>query len=353
MAPIVVIADDLSGAAELTGIAFARGYSAEVQRRFDATSDAEVIAIDTDTRQLSPEAAATRVEQVTRTVVAARPAWIYKKVDSLLRGNVRTEIEAVLQAVGTPMAVLVPANPSRGRTIVGGCMLIDGVPLERSAFRHDPEHPRTTSVASELLGQSDRIFVPDVSDVNTVAQLAARTLAGTQAAGAADFFAALLDARGAGDARVSRQATEVTIRRPALLVCGSPAAWQTRQRQCQHAAIPIVTSSDLLVTRAVADLANRGVRVIALDSRSQLPRLAAWVAALMEATPVATILAEGGATAAAIAEQLDWTRFRVVHTGPPGVGVLQPQAPSGAPLFLIKPGSYPWPDEIWRQLNNS
>jgi uncharacterized protein YgbK (DUF1537 family) len=118
--PIVVIADDLSGAAELAGIAFARGYSAEVQRQFDATSDADLIAIDTDSRSLPPDAAAQRVEQITQAVVAARPAWIYKKVDSVLRGNVRAETEAVLRVLQTSLAILVPANPSRGRTIVGG-----------------------------------------------------------------------------------------------------------------------------------------------------------------------------------------------------------------------------------------
>jgi riboflavin biosynthesis pyrimidine reductase len=135
-----------------------------------------------------------------------------------------------------------------------------------------------------------------------------------------------------------------------LLVCGSLAAWQTRQQQCEQAGIPIVKSSDLLVTRAVADLASRGVLVIAWDARSQLSRLAAWVAALMEATPVATVLAEGGATAAAIAEQLGWKRFCVVQTAPSGVGVLQPLDCSDAPNFLIKPGSYAWPDDIWKQL---
>lgn len=347
--PIVVIADDLSGAAELAGIAFARGCSAEVQREFDASSDAEVIAVDTDTRHLPPDAAAARVEQLAQAVLAARPAWIYKKIDSVLRGNVRTETEAVLRAMATPLAILVPANPSRGRTTISGRLLIDGVPVDQTAFRHDPEHPRTTSVVGELLGSTSKIFAPDIGDATILAQLAQRTLVTTLAAGAADYFAALLDARRAGQGN-AREAAGAAIGRPTLLVCGSQAAWQTRQQECQQAGIPIVASSDLLVTMAVAELANRGVLVIALDSRSQLARLAAWVAALMEATPVATILAEGGATAAAIAEQLGWKRFRVVQTAPAGVGVLQPLDCSGAPVFLIKPGSYAWPDEIWRQL---
>jgi len=348
--PVVVIADDLSGAAELAGIAFARGHSAEVQRQFDPASDAAVIAVDTDSRHLAPEAAAKRVERVTQAAIAARPAWIYKKVDSVLRGNVRVETETLLQILQTPLAILVPANPSRGRTIVGGRLLIDGVPLDQTAFRQDPEHPRETSVVADLLGPTSRIFAPDVGDAALLAELAKRTLPTTLAAGAADYFAALLDARGAGKGREQVPPSAAAIGRPALLVCGSNAVWQTRQQQCQQAGVPIVMSSELLVTRAAADLASRGVLAMALDARSELARLAAWVAALMEATPVAAVFAEGGATATAIAAQLNWTRFRVVQTAPAGVGVLQPLAASGAPLFVIKPGSYAWPDDIWRQL---
>src|SRR4030095_1180216 len=174
--PIVVIADDLSGAAELAGIANLRGLSSEVQRAFDPDCDADLIAIDTDSRRLPQEEAARRVDSVARIVISARPAWIYKKVDAVLRGNVRAEIEAILRVMATSLAVLAPANPSRGRTIKGGQLLIDGLPLHESLFRQDPEQPRNTSNVAELLGPSDRIYVPDVGDMSIVTQLAQRLL---------------------------------------------------------------------------------------------------------------------------------------------------------------------------------
>ncbi len=363
--PVVVIADDLSGAAELAGIAFARGYTAEVQREFDAASDAEVIAVDTDTRNLSPSKAAERVEQVTRTVIAARPAWIYKKVDSVLRGNVRVEIEAVLRALETPLAVLIPANPSRGRKFVGGRLLIKGVPLDQTAFRSDPEHPRTTSVVSELLGTSDGIFVPDVGTMADVAQLAERTLSTTLPAGAADFFTALLDARCAGQGRALRPAATVAVRRPALLVCGSQAAWAEREAQCIAAGVPVllVIGTGEIASEAIDQaaelLTHRGLLTLAVPSQPDvglaqgewLSPLASLVARLTKQTPIVSILAEGGATAAAIAERLAWTRFRIVQSAPAGVGVLEPIDGMTGPTFLIKPGSYPWPEEIWRQFS--
>jgi uncharacterized protein YgbK (DUF1537 family) len=145
---IIVIADDLSGAAELAGIAFAGGLSAEVQRRFDPSSDAQVIAVDTDSRSLSSVDAAQRASEVAEQVAAASPAWVFKKVDSVLRGNVRAEIEAILSATGQARAVLVPANPTRGRTIVGGRYFVNGVPLDQTAFANDPEHPRQSQTST-------------------------------------------------------------------------------------------------------------------------------------------------------------------------------------------------------------
>ncbi len=361
--PVVVIADDLSGAAELAGIAFASGYSAEVQREFDPTSDADVIAVDTDSRSLSEELSAQRVEQVTRAIAAAKPAWIYKKVDSVLRGNVRAETEAALRALGTTFAILIPANPSRGRTIVGGRLLIDGVPLDQTTFRNDPEHPRTTSAVSELLGQSDRIFAPDIGDAAVVAQVAKRTLAPTLPAGAADFFAALLDARGKGQGKKAPVHPPWHIDRPALLICGSPAAWKSRQAQCREARIPILPLLDPQedlesgVRRAAAELAKRGLLVLAISGEMTRQRsihelllhLAAVTVGLLEITPVATILVEGGATAAIVAGHLAWNRLRVTHSAPAGIGVLKPIGADAVPTVLIKPGSYSWPAEIWGQ----
>src|SRR5262245_11365468 len=165
---IVIIADDLSGAAELAGIAFARGLPSEVQREFDPATNAGVIAVDTDSRLLSPGAAAARVAQVARAVAASQPAWIFKTTDSVLRGHPGAEIAAILQATGMTRSIFVPANPSRGRTISGGIYSIGGVPLDQTAFANDPEFPRRTSRALELLGNWPAIVVPDVADLADV-----------------------------------------------------------------------------------------------------------------------------------------------------------------------------------------
>jgi uncharacterized protein YgbK (DUF1537 family) len=150
---IVVLADDLSGATELAGVAWARGLLAEVQTDFEPSSTAEVVAIDTDTRCRSAGEAGARMDEIAHRVLAAKPSWIYKKTDSVLRGHVRVELTALLGAVHKRRALFISANPSRGRLIQGGRYLVNGTPLDQTVFATDPEHPATSAAVRELLGR--------------------------------------------------------------------------------------------------------------------------------------------------------------------------------------------------------
>jgi uncharacterized protein YgbK (DUF1537 family) len=193
---IVVLADDLSGAAELAGIAVQRGLSAEVQTRFNADANAKVICVDTDSRMSSPVLAAARVALITREVAAARPDWIFKKCDSVLRGPVLAESRAMAEACGADSLVLIPANPSRGRTIRGGQYFIGAQPLHETHFAHDLIHPRLTSdVATLLGGDLANVRVPDVQSRAGVIEEARKLDPTALPVGAADFFTALLELR--------------------------------------------------------------------------------------------------------------------------------------------------------------
>jgi uncharacterized protein YgbK (DUF1537 family) len=62
-----------------------------------------------------------------------------------------------------------------------------------------------------------------------------------------------------------------------------------------------------------------------------------------------TLVVEGGATAAAVAETFHWTAFGVEGTLAPGVVALRPL--TGATKdsrfrMILKPGSYPWPADF-------
>src|SRR5207247_2025728 len=93
-------------------------------------SDADVVAVDTDSRGLGPVAAAQQVRiAATRLRSLGATAW-FKKVDSTLRGNVSAELGALIQAGGYRLAVLAPSFPANQRHVEDGWLLV-GEPPER------------------------------------------------------------------------------------------------------------------------------------------------------------------------------------------------------------------------------
>lgn len=367
---IVVLADDLSGAAELAGITCRHSLTAEVQRRFEPATSAQVLCIDSDSRGLSESRAAARVTDLARQVAASRPAWIYKKVDSVLRGHPRAEIEAVMQVTGRRRAVLIAANPSRGRVICGGIYLVNGVRLDQTDFAHDPEYPRKSAAVTQLVAGTAEypihhtaadgplpesgMIVPDVLDASHLRERAAEVDDVTLAAGAADFFSVLLERRCPGQPSSPIPAGIPPLVAPAILVCGSLVAWRRLGGECRAAGLPIVTldeadkSSRQLESAGALVLAIGDLVPAAVSRAALLSRLAAAVERLLRESPVATLLVEGGATAAAVSERLGWSRFAVSACAPAGVGFLHPLDTATAPQVLMKPGSYAWPGEIWQ-----
>ena len=84
----------------------------------------------------------------------------------------------------------------------------------------------------------------------------------------------------------------------------------------------------------------------AIGSTVLLQRLAKAVKLVVNATRPDRILLEGGATAEAVMAAMNLRRFKVEPSPGGGVGALRPRGRRG-PLFLIKPGSYPWPETVW------
>lgn len=139
---LVIVADDLTGAADAAA-AFAprvstavlldlhptgQKLSGAVVRNPASEPDHEVLSFDTNSRYLPAEQAA----EVTGAAVAlavSLQARIYKKLDSTLRGNVAAEVAATLDAAGADLALVAPAFPSTGRTVMGGVALVGGQPL--------------------------------------------------------------------------------------------------------------------------------------------------------------------------------------------------------------------------------
>ena len=151
---IGVIADDISGAAEIAGVGLRLGLSAEVLEKGRPSGKADLVCIDTDSRCCSASEAARRAAAAAKVLRRAGVKWIYKKVDSVLRGPVAAEIQAIRKELRLKKVLLHPANPSLGRTIKDGKYFIRGQFIHKTEFARDPAHPRRSANVSKLLGRS-------------------------------------------------------------------------------------------------------------------------------------------------------------------------------------------------------
>jgi D-threonate/D-erythronate kinase len=149
---IAVIADDFTGAAEISGIGLRRGLSTFIETDVENAEDADLLIIATDTRSESPENAVRKIEKVTRSLLNFNPSFIYKKLDSVLRGNVVAELDAQLRSSGRKKALVIAGNPRFGRIIKNGIIYIEGIPIENTFFSEDPDFPIRSSRVCEIIG---------------------------------------------------------------------------------------------------------------------------------------------------------------------------------------------------------
>ncbi|WP_326616243.1 four-carbon acid sugar kinase family protein [Streptomyces decoyicus] len=164
MAQVLVIADDLTGS-NATGALYARlglravtvGALNQVERYADRV---DVLVINTASRHWSPARAHAAVRAAAE--AAGDAPLIVKRVDTTLRGNPGSELDAVVDVLAArePAArirtLAVPAFPDAGRSTVGGLHLVDGVPLTRTAVARDPFDPVRHSRVAAVLGAQSR-----------------------------------------------------------------------------------------------------------------------------------------------------------------------------------------------------
>lgn len=159
MIQILIIADDFTGALD-TGVQFASAGFRTVVRTSEKDSfaqrtedDVQVLVIDVETRHLSPEKAYEIVFEVTRQAVSAGVPHIYKKTDSALRGNIGSELAAVLEASPSKVLPFIPALPHMNRLTWKGTQYIDGEPVAESVFGKDPFEPVKYSYIPDIIRQ--------------------------------------------------------------------------------------------------------------------------------------------------------------------------------------------------------
>ncbi|MFI7149729.1 4-hydroxythreonine-4-phosphate dehydrogenase PdxA [Nonomuraea sp. NPDC050022] len=157
---VLIVADDLSGAAESAARVMMRGTRTRILLTHDTVRGerelADILVVDTDSRHRQPAEAAAAVRSTVALASAGRPRLIFKKIDSLLRGNVAAEVAAL----ATPGAAVVvaPALPGLDRVIRGGVLYVAGAALHQANAWAVDGVPAPTSVESALAPLPARVL---------------------------------------------------------------------------------------------------------------------------------------------------------------------------------------------------
>jgi uncharacterized protein YgbK (DUF1537 family) len=127
---LLIVADDLTGAAD-AAVPFASTRDTVVLVRPGASwPSAEVLAINTESRYLDERSARRSVGEIVARATRQGSFRVFKKIDSLMRGNVGVEIAATLEALSRPdrpvLAIVAPAFPRTGRTTINGSVHVEG-----------------------------------------------------------------------------------------------------------------------------------------------------------------------------------------------------------------------------------
>jgi uncharacterized protein YgbK (DUF1537 family) len=380
---IAVVADDFTGAAEIAGVALRHGFKAMVSTSLIAQGDADVLIIATDTRAENQEQARATIRKLTLQLLDLKPAFIFKKIDSVLRGNVAAELLEQLQVSDKPRALIIPANPSLNRIIENGIYYCDGVQLNRANFTTNANGESDSSNVIELLGKG---FAKDATVISKGDQLPDKGLIvgntvheedldhwakqldeKTIVAGGSGFFSALLKNKNPKD---KGKSAVPPLGKHQLYVCGSAfegsrqmvAAAKTKQLVAYMPTDLFSEKSNQAkliekwANEIVNGLNNNNALIIAVDDLDCSPiddlaekiskAFANVIKAVMGRCKIDELFIEGGYTAATIIEQLRYQQFYPVQEL--AVGVIRMKVNGNNDLFLtLKPGSYKWPKEIW------
>ncbi|HXM30184.1 MAG TPA: four-carbon acid sugar kinase family protein [Chthoniobacterales bacterium] len=161
----IMLADDLSGAADCA-VPFARaGFSPEVflQPECAARTDARIVSIDLNTRELTPGQAVQITSRILRLIPSTRETVWYQKIDSTLRGNIGPDVLATVRAIPLKRVIFcAPAFPDTGRTTVQGRVFVNGLPLEKSGVNTGWLTGKSISDLFAEVGLNTRAFSLDV-----------------------------------------------------------------------------------------------------------------------------------------------------------------------------------------------
>jgi len=363
---IRIITDDFTSALDGTACFAERGWDTAVLVQPEGTGTAEVVSLDTNSREFTPELDHHAVANAAHTWRDADLLTL--QFDSTLRGRVARDCSTALAASGRRKLLIAPAFPSAGRTVEEGRVLVDGVPVHETAFGKDPTLPvRESSIPALFRAHSIEVKVArDVAhacallDVHDAVVVDARTEAeldtiATTFAGARDLLLAGSTGLLRALARVlprpqSAQVERVGYRDPAS------ACMRTAHRPW------LVVGSLNPRSRRQLVIAQAQCRVNVLATgEARLPAGVAPQAALRDLVLQAAnvvrsracdgLVVTGGETARRIIDALPAVSLRVCREIMPGVPLAEVQTATGTFPMITKAGGFGDDDALLTCIN--
>jgi D-threonate/D-erythronate kinase len=376
MSAMTVIADDLTGAAEIAGIAWTAGVAVQlVMDQEVPVNSGGVVVLNSDTRNYLNEDAAEKIDAMLKALPPDQTIMLFKKTDSLLRGAVLPEIQQILDSTHFEKVLLMPANPSRNRFVRNGRYFIGEQLINETVYKNDPEFPRSVAEVRALINDSEgkitttpavwnaqgpMILVPDTSSVDQMKEAIKQHLeCDVLPAGGADFFKLLLEQWLGIVNREESQVPEM----PEYVCCilGSFSAstgedmkllsdygfmvveMDTMKREGSlsvNAKLEIQTlfrSNKMIAFRSSAEF-QEGEET-RLELLEELTGIAAHIAT--QTTFPVHFMVTGGRTASLFCKKMLWNRLDIRHVVEEGIVTMQ--YPGSPHWITLKPGSYPWP----------
>ena len=377
---IAVIADDFTGAAEIGGIGLKKGLNVLIETTVNEPENVDLLVIATDSRSRTKEQAKREIEKITRQLIKLTPSFIYKKLDSVLRGNVYDELKMQMLVSGKSRAIIVAGNPHLKRTIDNGIYYINQVPLAKTSFANDPEFPSTSSSVIKIVNSHDKdvfslnvtdllpeegIVIGNVRDKSEMQRWAAKTDTNTIYAGGAGFFEVILEKYFHSKSIKNEQ--KYLTGTTSLFIFGStfPKKEDMLDR-FSRANIPVMNmpaeiyqhkdSSPGRLKKWAEEISTRlkdeKTVVITINHKpgkeKSLPEMIRQIIGrlmkeITDLIKIDNLLIEGGATTSVILENLSITKLCPVREIEAGVIQMETTDFPGMTI-TTKPGSYPWPD---------
>lgn len=152
-----MIADDLTGSNDCGMQLRKRGLPNVIVLYKDYSIDAlkyETIVINSETRNIPKEIAHEKMTSIGECVKeCANNHILFKRIDSMLRGNIGSELKALDDVLNPEMIVFAPASPQNKIATVYGIQCLNGIPIDKTETAKKHENFASTSNILELLNR--------------------------------------------------------------------------------------------------------------------------------------------------------------------------------------------------------